>query len=95
MKNTLEKFIKKVRWQKAKDNTHEYTVITWSPELTHEFREFVRTIYEKGVKEKYKATMYTYLTIDNYTYWTMNYRVEVTILINRKVVDNLPNQSQI
>jgi len=84
----LKEYIKKVRWQKAKDGTHEYTVVSWKPELEKEFREFVSTIYEKGYKEKFHGTTYTYLTINGYTYWTMNYRVEVTILINRKVMVN-------
>lgn len=85
MKTSLIDYIKKVRWQKAKDGTHEYTVVTWKPELEKEFREFVSTIYKKGVKEKFYGRTYTYLTVDGYTYWSMNYRVEVTILINRKL----------
>lgn len=83
--DAIREYIKKVRWQKAKDGSHEYTVVTWKPELEKEFRAFVRSIYEKGVKEKFRGTHYTYLTIDGYTYWTMNYRVEATILINRKI----------
>lgn len=86
MNASLRDYINSVKWQKAKDGTHEYTVVTWKPELEKDFREFVSTIYETGYKEKFHGTTYTYLTIDDYTYWTMNYRVEVTILINRKVV---------
>lgn len=81
--NTRE-YIEKVKWQRAKDNTHEYTVVTWKPELEKEFRQFVSTIYKEGFKEKFQGRNYTYLTIDNYTYWTMNYKVEITILINRR-----------
>lgn len=87
MNATLKEFIKNERWQKAKDGTHEYTVITWKPELKKEFREFVSAIYKYGFKEKFQGTNYTYLTINEYTYWTMNYRVEATILINRKPAD--------
>ena len=85
MKTLLHDYIKNVRWQKAKDGTHEYTVVTWKPELEKEFRKFVSIIYETGYKEKFSNTTYTYLTIDGYTYWTMNYRVDATILINRKI----------
>jgi len=88
MKASLKEFIKNVRWQKAKDKTHEYTVLAWKPELKTEFREFVSAIYKFGYKEKFQATTYTYLTIDGYTYWTMNYRVEATILVNRKLADD-------
>lgn len=84
MNFSLEEFIKKVRWQKAKDGTHEYTVKEWHPELEKEFREFVHTIYEQGFKESFYGTDYVYLAVGKHTYWTMNYRVEVTILINRK-----------
>ena len=84
MNASLKDYISSVKWQKAKDGTHEYTVVTWKPELEKDFREFVSTIYETGYKEKFYGTTYTYLTIDGYTYWTMNYQVEVTILINRK-----------
>lgn len=81
----LRKYIAKVRWQTAKDKTHQYTVVTWKPELEKEFREFVSIIYGNGFKDKFQGRTYTYLTIDGYTYWTMNYRVETTILINRRV----------
>ena len=92
MNVSLREYINKVRWQKAKDGTHEYTVVSWKPEVEKEFREFVSVIYKKGRKEKFHGTTYTYFTIDDYTYWTMNYAVEVTILINRKIAKK-PNLS--
>lgn len=87
MSFSSEEFIKKVRWKKSRDWTHEYTVKEWRPELTNEFTDFVRTIYEKGFKENFYGTDYVYLTVGKHTYWTMNYPVEVTILINRKAVE--------
>lgn len=84
----LREYIQKVRWQKAKDGTHEYTVVMWKPELEKDFREFVSTIYETGFKEKFHGSTYTYLTIDGYTYWAMNSRVEAEILINRRIENN-------
>ncbi len=86
----LRKYIAKVKWQTAKkDKTHQYTVVMWKPELEKEFREFVSVIYENGFKEKFQGRTYIYLTIDGYTYWTMNYRVETTILINRRAENNV------
>lgn len=88
MEASLKKYIASVKWQTAKDKSHQYTVVSWAPELEKDFREFVSTIYEKGFKEKFKNTTYTYLTIDGYTYWSMNYRPEITILINRRAENN-------
>lgn len=85
----LKKYITKVRWQTAKDKTHQYTVVTWKPELEKEFRVFVAAIYKHGFKGKYRRTTYTYLTIDSYIYWSMNYRVEATKLINRRAENNV------
>lgn len=84
MNTSLREYINKVRWQLAKDKTHDYTVVTWKPELENEFREFVKAIYAQGFKDKFYGRTYTYLTIDDYTYWTMGYSVQYTILINRK-----------
>ena len=84
MKTSLKDYIKKVRWQKAKDMTHEYTVVTWKPELEKDFRLLVKAIRDRGFKDKFYGKMYTYLTINDYTYWTMGYSVGHTILINRK-----------
>ena len=84
MNSSLREYINKVTWQLAKDKTHEYTVVTWKPELEKDFRKLVKAIYARGFKGQFSGRTYTYLTIDGYTYWTMNYQVEVTILINRK-----------
>jgi len=84
MISEVRNFLKSMRWRKAKDNTHEYTMITWNPELTTEFHDFVSTIYKDGYKGKFNGTTYTYLQVDEYIYWTMNFKVEVTLLINRK-----------
>jgi hypothetical protein len=81
----LQDYIASVRWRTAKDGSHQYTVVHWVPEKEKQFRALVATIYEKGYKEKFQDRTYTYLTIDDYTYWSMNYRVEATILINRRI----------
>lgn len=85
MKFSLKHYIKNVRWRRAKDGTQEYTVMKWKPELEKEFRKFVSIFYDTSYKEKFSNTTCTYLTIDGYTNWTMNYRVDATILINRKI----------
>lgn len=81
----LKKYIESVKWRTAKDGSHQYTVVGWTPEKEKQFRALVATIYEKGYKEKFQGRTYTYLGIDNHTYWTMNYKVEATILINRRI----------
>lgn len=80
----LQEYIESVRWQTAKDKTHQYTVVHWAPEKEKQFRGLVATIYEKGYKEKFWNAVYTYYQIGEYVYWSMNYRVEATILINRR-----------
>ena len=81
----LQEFIASVRWRTAKDGSHQYTVVSWAPEKEKQFRALVATIYQKGFKEKFQGRTYTYLTIDDYTYWSMNYKVETTILVNRRI----------
>ena len=80
----IKEYIIKVRWQKAKDGSHEYTMLFWKPELEKEFRSFVKIIKEQGYKDKFNGYTYTYYRVDEYIYWTMFNRVESTILINRK-----------
>ena len=81
----LKAYIESVKWRTAKDGTHQYTIANWAPEKEKEFRELVATIYDKGYKEEFMGQEYTYLEIGGYIYWSMNYSVKETILINRKL----------
>lgn len=80
----LHEYIISVRWQTAKDGSHQYTMVDWAPKLEKKFRALVAKIYEKGYKQSFYGTDYTYLDFNGFTYWSMNYPVEITTLVNRK-----------
>jgi hypothetical protein len=83
--NHIKTYIEQVRWQTAKSKDHQYTLKKWKPEMAETFENFVMYIRNFGYKEKFYGKIYIYLTVDNYTYWTMGNPLDETILINRKV----------
>lgn len=77
-------FIKNQAWTFAKtmpEMPHEY--IKKNLFILKEFNEFVNLIREEGYIKKFNGREYTYLDIDNYTYWTMGAPINQTIIINR------------
>ena len=52
------------------------------------FMEAVKVINENGFKAKFWNSEYTYFYLDGYLYWTMDYPLETTKLINRCSLEN-------
>lgn len=89
-------YIAKVRWQFARTMPlwpHEYTVREWRPDLDVEFEALVTLIRRIGVVKPWPRTSrtpkyhHTYLTLDDFEYWTMGAAVSETTVINRAVID--------
>lgn len=84
-------YVKKVRWQYAKTYPkapHEYTVLSWKPELQKEMVDFAKLIRQQGRDEYYYKKKFKVLDIDEYEYWTMDEVVYDTDLINRTFNDD-------
>lgn len=74
---------------------HEWTFAKTMPQIPHwytlrrkamrdeDFAAFVQEIRFRGIPRQFGGQTYTYLDIDDWTYWTMGAPVEETILINR------------
>ena len=83
-------FTKQVRWQYAKTYPtapHEYTCLAWKPEIKQQMVDFARIIQEAGEVEIFAKREYKVLKIDGMKYWTMDFPLENTDLINRTYVD--------
>ena len=87
-------YITRVRWQFAKTMPqwpHEYTVRQWCPEREVEFEAFVLLIRRIGTIKPWPPRTpryhHTYLTIDEWEYWTMGAPLSETTVINRASVD--------
>jgi hypothetical protein len=83
-----------LRWQFARTMPrwpHEYTVRHWRPDLEAELEAFEYLIREIGVVKPWPRTSktpkyhHTYLTIEDFEYWTMGAPISVTTVINRAV----------
>jgi hypothetical protein len=88
-------YIAKVRWQFAKTMPqwpHEYTVLQWRQDLEPEFRAFVALIRGDGVVKPWPRDSsspryhHTYLELGEWEYWTMDERIDETILVNRALL---------
>jgi len=61
---------------------HWYT-LRRAAKRDEDFTAFVQEIRFRGVQRQFGSKPFTYLDIDDWTYWTMGAPVEATILINR------------
>jgi len=86
------RYIAAVRWQLAKTMPqwpHEYTVRDWRPDLATAFEAFARLIRETGEVKPWPRDSanpryhHTYLTLDEWEYWTMGEPITNTTVINR------------
>ncbi len=85
-----ESFISYLRWQYAKtypSYPHEYTCLSWQPEIKQQMIDFARLIQEAGYTERFGKRDYRVLVIGNMKYWTMDFPLENTDLINRTYAD--------
>lgn len=81
----LRKFVESSTWQFAKtmpQTPHEYTLKRNAPDPKL-FEQVVVYIRQAGYQAKFGKTIYSYLDIDGWQYWTMGAPVGETILINR------------
>jgi hypothetical protein len=81
----LRQFVSMSQWKFATTVPafpHEYTLRCETADLKL-FERLVIYIREAGYKRTFGNTTYTYLDIDGWQYWTMNYPLPDTTLINR------------
>lgn len=87
----VEEQLSKLRWQYAKTYPrapHEYTVLAWNPEIKQFMVDFAHFIVDNGRDEFYYGHKFKVLDIGEYKYWTMDFPLEKTDLINRTFNDD-------
>lgn len=93
--NRIDEYISKVYWKEAKTYAktapHEYTIRDWRKDLEDTFVEFALYIREVGVQEKFYSRTHTYFYHGDYKYWTMGDPIDVTVVLNRCVHADYPN----
>ena len=85
-----KQFLSSLRWQYAKTYPtcpHEYTCLSLQPEIKQQMIDFARLIQEAGYTERFGKRDYRVLIIGNMKYWTMDFPLENTDLINRTYAD--------
>lgn len=82
----IKEYIEKVKWQTAKDGSHQYTVRKWAPELVGTFEKFVMHIRNNGYDGYFFKTKYKYFDMDGFKYWSMGAPLNITIIINRQKI---------
>ena len=85
----LKEFISKHEWINAKtyEKTapHEYLALSkMSESERHLFVKFGKYIRSDGYEKLFWGKSYKYIDIDGYKYWTMDFNVEETDLVNRE-----------
>lgn len=84
-------FLKSLRWQYAKTYPtapHEYTCLEWKSDAKQQMIDFAGLIQNNGYKEQFYSKTFTVLQIGDMKYWTMDFPLENTDLINRTYVDD-------
>ena len=84
-------FLKSLRWQYAKTYPtapHEYTCLEWKPDAKQQMVDFAEFIQNNGYKEQFYSKTFIVLQIGDMKYWTMDFPLENTDLINRTYVDD-------
>ncbi len=93
----LVKYADKWRWARTYERfaPHEYLLMKdVNQEDRHLFPEIAKLIREKGKPRKFFKKTFYYLKVDGYKYWTMDWPLERTDLINRAKVDGYPDIDQ-
>ena len=86
-----EKYLQSLKWQYAKtypSAPHEYTCLAWKPDAKHQMVDFARLIQDEGFTEIFANREYKVLVIGGMKYWTMDFPLENTDLINRTYADD-------
>ena len=79
-----EDFVASASWRFAKTMPripHEYTVRGETPD--DEFEAFVEYIRQHGYQAPFGKSVYTYLNLGQWKYWTMGASTKETTIINR------------
>ena len=79
----ISDYISNVFWRTSVDESHQYTLGSWNPDLADVFSKFVIHIRRNGYIDKFMGIEYTYFNVGDYQYWSMGAPLEETILINR------------
>lgn len=91
----IDEYIDKVYWKEAKSYRdkapHEYTIRDWRKDLEPTFLEFVQFIRRTGRQEKFFSRTFTYFYHGKYKYWTMGDPLDVTVVLNRCLIEEYPN----
>lgn len=85
-----EKFVNSLRWQYAKNYPQcpqEYTCLAWKPEIQQKLIDFANLIQREGYTEKWSGRESKALNIGEMKYWTMDFPIEKTDLLNRAYFD--------
>ena len=86
-----ESYVKQVRWQYAKTYVtapHEYTCLDWNENLHAQMVDFAYFIKINGYTEIFGKKAFRVFKIGEMKYWTMDFPLENTDLINRTYVDD-------
>ena len=86
-----EKYLQSLKWQYAKtypSAPHEYTCLAWKLDTKHQMIDFARLIQDEGFTEIFAKREYKVLIIGEMKYWTMDFPLENTDLINRTYADD-------
>ncbi|HPQ81201.1 MAG TPA: hypothetical protein PLZ86_05700 [bacterium] len=90
----IKAYIDAVEWRFAKtmpEIPHYYTVLSWRPDLQDDFFHFVNYIHTHGYMAEFEGKDYKYLNVDGHKYWTMDWPLEETTLINRAEIVTEPS----
>jgi hypothetical protein len=79
----LTEYIERVRWREARTGApHAYTIRSWEADEPS-FERAVRLIRRHGYDADFEGRTYTYLDVEDFTYWSMGAPLEETVVINR------------
>ncbi len=82
----LHTFLDMGSWRFANtmpENPHEYIVKPSNPEKKAEFEKMVMLMRENAIYEEWNGMYFQYYYYDGYKYWTMDYPIHITKIINR------------
>lgn len=87
---TPELFIARSSWRLAQSRDHEYTVRGRTAPGDGSFAWFVQLARDKGERRTFAGRVYAYLPVGQYEYWTMNWPVAQTTIVNRQRIEDRP-----
>lgn len=92
-----KRYIASVKWKIAKTmppNLHGYALKKWKAESAGDFAWLVVGIRKYGYQRALYGRRYTYFRVEGLVSWTMGASMADTILINRAVVNGIPDRTR-